>query len=196
MFILCYYSTDHSTPASQSPHSSNPSSLPSSPPTHNHNSAPFSNFGPIGTPDNRDRRPADRWKTDKPGEMHISLSTRWRGETCSDFAWILVFTTYWTFCILACCYLLAMGGFGVDYLSATPSSESSWHQASTPSGTWTGHSPSMEDSSVLMESLKVSGVRSLLPQQCASVHGLRGPWVYYQGARSARVSFHPNVKFW
>ncbi|XP_051003533.1 nonsense-mediated mRNA decay factor SMG7 isoform X5 [Acomys russatus] len=108
-------SSDHSTPASQSPHSSNPSSLPSSPPTHNHNSAPFSNFGPIGTPDSRDRRPADRWKTDKP----------------------------------------AMGGFGVDYLSATSSSESSWHQASTPSGTWTGHGPSMEDSSaVLMESLK------------------------------------------
>nr|XP_048287036.1 nonsense-mediated mRNA decay factor SMG7 isoform X7 [Myodes glareolus] len=108
-------SSDHSTPASQSPHSSNPSSLPSSPPTHNHNSAPFSNFGPIGTPDNRDRRPADRWKTDKP----------------------------------------AMGGFGVDYLSATSSSESSWHQASTPSGTWTGHGPSMEDSSaVLMENLK------------------------------------------
>lgn len=59
-------SSDHSTPASQSPHSSNPSSLPSSPPTHNHNSVPFSNFGPIGTPDNRDRRIADRWKTDKP----------------------------------------------------------------------------------------------------------------------------------
>ncbi|XP_030063260.1 nonsense-mediated mRNA decay factor SMG7 isoform X1 [Microcaecilia unicolor] len=59
-------SSDHSTPASQSPHSSNPSSLPSSPPTHNHNSIPFSNFGPIGTPDNRDRRVADRWKTDKP----------------------------------------------------------------------------------------------------------------------------------
>ncbi|XP_032447779.1 protein SMG7 isoform X10 [Lynx canadensis] len=108
-------SSDHSTPASQSPHSSNPSSLPSSPPTHNHNSVPFSNFGPIGTPDNRDRRTADRWKTDKP----------------------------------------AMGGFGIDYLSATSASESSWHQASTPSGTWTGHGPSMEDSSaVLMESLK------------------------------------------
>ncbi|XP_055275098.1 nonsense-mediated mRNA decay factor SMG7 isoform X5 [Moschus berezovskii] len=108
-------SSDHSTPASQSPHSSNPSSLPSSPPTHNHNSVPFSNFGPIGTPDNRDRRTADRWKTDKP----------------------------------------AMGGFGIDYLSATSSSESSWHQASTPSGSWTGHGPSMEDSSaVLMESLK------------------------------------------
>ncbi|XP_020025181.1 nonsense-mediated mRNA decay factor SMG7 isoform X7 [Castor canadensis] len=108
-------SSDHSTPASQSPHSSNPSSLPSSPPTHSHNSAPFSHFGPIGTPDNRDRRPADRWKTDKP----------------------------------------AMGGFGIDYLSATSSSESSWHQASTPSGAWTGHGPSMEDSSaVLMESLK------------------------------------------
>ncbi|XP_036610169.1 protein SMG7 isoform X8 [Trichosurus vulpecula] len=109
-------SSDHSTPASQSPHSSNPSSLPSSPPTHNHNSVPFSNFGPIGTPDNRDRRIADRWKTDKP----------------------------------------AMGGFGFDYLPATSSSsETSWHQAGTPSGTWTGHGPSMEDSSaVLMESLK------------------------------------------
>ncbi|XP_040119761.1 protein SMG7 isoform X6 [Oryx dammah] len=110
-------SSDHSTPASQSPHSSNPSSLPSSPPTHNHNSVPFSNFGPIGTPDNRDRRTADRWKTDKP----------------------------------------AMGGFGIDYLSAASSSESSWHQASTPSGSWTGHGPSMEDSSaVLMESLKTT----------------------------------------
>uniref|UniRef100_A0A8C3TD37 Nonsense-mediated mRNA decay factor n=1 Tax=Chelydra serpentina TaxID=8475 RepID=A0A8C3TD37_CHESE len=111
-------SSDHSTPASQSPHSSNPSSLPSSPPTHNHNSVPFSNFGPIGTPDNRDRRIADRWKTDKP----------------------------------------AMGGFGLDYLPATSSSsESSWHQASTPSGTWAAHGPAMEDSSaVLMESLKLS----------------------------------------
>lgn len=59
-------SSDHSTPASQSPHSSNPSSLPSSPPTHNHTAQPFSNFGPIGTPDSRDRRGADRWKTDKP----------------------------------------------------------------------------------------------------------------------------------
>ncbi|XP_073212736.1 nonsense-mediated mRNA decay factor SMG7 isoform X4 [Lepidochelys kempii] len=109
-------SSDHSTPASQSPHSSNPSSLPSSPPTHNHNSVPFSNFGPIGTPDNRDRRIADRWKTDKP----------------------------------------AMGGFGLDYLPATSSSsESSWHQTSTPSGTWATHGPAMEDSSaVLMESLK------------------------------------------
>ncbi|XP_006887816.1 PREDICTED: protein SMG7 isoform X2 [Elephantulus edwardii] len=108
-------SSDHSTPASQSPHSSNPSSLPSSPPTHNHNSVPFSNFGPIGAPDNRDRRIADRWKTDKP----------------------------------------AMGGFGIDYLSTTSSSESSWHPASTPSGTWAGHGPSVEDSSaVLMESLK------------------------------------------
>uniref|UniRef100_A0ABM5G993 Nonsense-mediated mRNA decay factor n=1 Tax=Pogona vitticeps TaxID=103695 RepID=A0ABM5G993_9SAUR len=109
-------SSDHSTPASQSPHSSNPSSLPSSPPTHNHNSVPFSNFGPIGTPDNRERRVADRWKTDKP----------------------------------------AMGGFGLDYLPATSSSsESSWHPTGTPSGTWSAHGPSIEDSSaVLMESLK------------------------------------------
>uniref|UniRef100_A0A674A0Z8 Nonsense-mediated mRNA decay factor n=1 Tax=Salmo trutta TaxID=8032 RepID=A0A674A0Z8_SALTR len=60
-------SSDHSTPASQSPHSSNPSSLPSSPPTHNHGSIPFSNFGPIGTPDNRDRRMVDRWKVEKTG---------------------------------------------------------------------------------------------------------------------------------
>jgi len=74
--LRCCYSIDHSTPASQSPHSSNPSSLPSSPPTHNHNSVPFSNFGPIGTPDNRDRRTADRWKTDKPGEIQSSLLSR------------------------------------------------------------------------------------------------------------------------
>ncbi|XP_060686298.1 nonsense-mediated mRNA decay factor SMG7 isoform X2 [Hemiscyllium ocellatum] len=60
-------SSDHSTPASQSPHSSNPSSLPSSPPTHNQNS--FSGFGPIGTPDNSERRLPDRWnmkRIDKP----------------------------------------------------------------------------------------------------------------------------------
>ncbi|KAM9719881.1 nonsense-mediated mRNA decay factor SMG7-like [Menidia menidia] len=63
-------SSDHSTPASQSPHSSNPSSLPSSPPTHSHGGAlPFSNFGPIGTPDSRDRRAMDRWKPDKPGAV-------------------------------------------------------------------------------------------------------------------------------
>ena len=74
--LRCCYSIDHSTPASQSPHSSNPSSLPSSPPTHNHNSVPFSKFGPIGTPDNRDRRTADRWKTDKPGESQSSLLSR------------------------------------------------------------------------------------------------------------------------
>ncbi|KAM9326706.1 nonsense-mediated mRNA decay factor SMG7 [Gastrophryne carolinensis] len=66
-------SSDHSTPASQSPHSSNPSSLPSSPPTHNHNSQPFSNFGPIGTPDIRDRRGVDRWKTDKPAMGSFGL---------------------------------------------------------------------------------------------------------------------------
>ncbi|XP_042284175.1 protein SMG7 isoform X2 [Thunnus maccoyii] len=62
-------SSDHSTPASQSPHSSNPSSLPSSPPTHNHGAMPFSNFGPIGTPDSRDRRVVDRWKAEKPGAV-------------------------------------------------------------------------------------------------------------------------------
>ncbi|XP_018534504.1 nonsense-mediated mRNA decay factor SMG7 isoform X4 [Lates calcarifer] len=62
-------SSDHSTPASQSPHSSNPSSLPSSPPTHNHGAMPFSNFGPIGTPDSRDRRVVDRWKAEKTGAV-------------------------------------------------------------------------------------------------------------------------------
>nr|XP_033771679.1 protein SMG7 isoform X3 [Geotrypetes seraphini] len=110
-------SSDHSTPASQSPHSSNPSSLPSSPPTHNHNSIPFSNFGPIGTPDNRDRRVADRWKTDKP----------------------------------------AMGGFGLDYLPATSTSENSWHHVgpSSAGNAWAAQVNSREDSSaVLMESLK------------------------------------------
>lgn len=83
-------SSDHSTPASQSPHSSNPSSLPSSPPAHNHNSVPFSNFGPIGTPDNRDRRGVDRWKTDKPGEIQASLRSR-NEITFSTFPWLLVF---------------------------------------------------------------------------------------------------------
>ncbi|XP_044156573.1 protein SMG7 isoform X2 [Bufo gargarizans] len=110
-------SSDHSTPASQSPHSSNPSSLPSSPPTTNHTAQPFSNFGPIGTPDNRDRRCADRWKTDKP----------------------------------------AMGGFGLDYLSVTSSSENSWRQInnSSSANAWAAQSNAREDSSAaLMESLK------------------------------------------
>ncbi|XP_068095767.1 nonsense-mediated mRNA decay factor SMG7 isoform X2 [Hyperolius riggenbachi] len=91
-------SSDHSTPASQSPHSSNPSSLPSSPPTHNHNSQPFSNFGPIGTPDSRDRRGADRWKTDKPAmggfgldylSMNASTENSWRqvNNSSSVNAW-------------------------------------------------------------------------------------------------------------
>ncbi|KAM8930602.1 nonsense-mediated mRNA decay factor SMG7 [Pelodytes ibericus] len=112
-------SSDHSTPASQSPHSSNPSSLPSSPPTHNHTSQPFSNFGPIGTPDNRDRRAVDRWKTDKP--------------------------------------VTAMGGFGLDYLSVTSSSENSWRQVnnSISANAWAAQGNSREDSSAaLMESLK------------------------------------------
>ncbi|XP_010162101.1 protein SMG7 isoform X4 [Antrostomus carolinensis] len=80
-------SSDHSTPASQSPHSSNPSSLPSSPPTHNHNSVPFSNFGPIGTPDNRDRRVADRWKTDKPAMGGFGLDYLPATSSSSESSW-------------------------------------------------------------------------------------------------------------
>ncbi|XP_009876691.1 PREDICTED: protein SMG7 isoform X3 [Apaloderma vittatum] len=80
-------SSDHSTPASQSPHSSNPSSLPSSPPTHNHNSVPFSNFGPIGAPDNRDRRVADRWKTDKPAMGGFGLDYLPATSSSSESSW-------------------------------------------------------------------------------------------------------------
>ncbi|XP_059710514.1 nonsense-mediated mRNA decay factor SMG7 isoform X3 [Haemorhous mexicanus] len=80
-------SSDHSTPASQSPHSSNPSSLPSSPPTHNHNSVPFSNFGPIGTPDSRDRRVADRWKTDKPAMGGFGLDYLPTTSSSSESSW-------------------------------------------------------------------------------------------------------------
>ncbi|XP_017692438.1 PREDICTED: protein SMG7 isoform X6 [Lepidothrix coronata] len=80
-------SSDHSTPASQSPHSSNPSSLPSSPPTHNHNSVPFSNFGPIGTPDNRERRVADRWKTDKPAMGGFGLDYLPATSSSSESSW-------------------------------------------------------------------------------------------------------------
>ncbi|XP_077188734.1 nonsense-mediated mRNA decay factor SMG7 isoform X2 [Paroedura picta] len=80
-------SSDHSTPASQSPHSSNPSSLPSSPPTHNHNSIPFSNFGPIGTPDSRDRRVADRWKTDKPAMGGFGLDYLPATSSSSESSW-------------------------------------------------------------------------------------------------------------
>ncbi|KAK6302614.1 hypothetical protein J4Q44_G00269690 [Coregonus suidteri] len=77
-------SSDHSTPASQSPHSSNPSSLPSSPPTHNHGSVPFSNFGPIGTPDSRDRRMVDRWKVEKTAVSGFGLDYLPAASSSSD----------------------------------------------------------------------------------------------------------------
>ncbi|KAM6918879.1 nonsense-mediated mRNA decay factor SMG7 [Xenentodon cancila] len=83
-------SSDHSTPASQSPHSSNPSSLPSSPPTHNHGAMPFSNFGPIGTPDSRDRRVMDRWKADKTGPISgfgLDYLPASASSTPSDTSW-------------------------------------------------------------------------------------------------------------
>uniref|UniRef100_A0A3Q2ZRN5 Nonsense-mediated mRNA decay factor n=1 Tax=Kryptolebias marmoratus TaxID=37003 RepID=A0A3Q2ZRN5_KRYMA len=80
-------SSDHSTPASQSPHSSNPSSLPSSPPTHNHGTVPFSNFGPIGTPDSRDRRVVDRWKAEKPGTFGLDFLPAAASSTPSDTSW-------------------------------------------------------------------------------------------------------------
>lgn len=83
-------SSDHSTPASQSPHSSNPSSLPSSPPTHNHGPMPFSNFGPIGTPDSRDRRVVDRWKADKTGAVSgfgLDYLSTAASSAASDTSW-------------------------------------------------------------------------------------------------------------
>lgn len=90
---------------------------------------------------------------------------RRREMSYSVFPWLLApgtdKTPSW---ILISFHPLAMGGFGIDYLSATSSSESSWHQTSTPSGTWAGHGPSMEDSSaVLMESLKVSAQQERAP---------------------------------
>ncbi|XP_078263713.1 nonsense-mediated mRNA decay factor SMG7 isoform X4 [Rhinoraja longicauda] len=81
-------SSDHSTPASQSPHSSNPSSLPSSPPTHNQNS--FAGFGPIGTPDNGERRLTDRWnmkRTDKPVMSGFGLDYLSAASSSSDITW-------------------------------------------------------------------------------------------------------------
>ncbi|KAM9845158.1 nonsense-mediated mRNA decay factor SMG7 isoform 2-T2 [Aulostomus maculatus] len=83
-------SSDHSTPASQSPHSSNPSSLPSSPPTHNHGATPFSNFGPIGTPDSRDRRVVDRWKAEKTGSVSgfgLDYLPASASSTAADSSW-------------------------------------------------------------------------------------------------------------
>uniref|UniRef100_A0A8C5H3D7 Nonsense-mediated mRNA decay factor n=1 Tax=Gouania willdenowi TaxID=441366 RepID=A0A8C5H3D7_GOUWI len=62
-------SSDHSTPASQSPHSSNPSSLPSSPP----NTQPW-NHALLQLPDNRDHRGLDRWKGDKMGTKSVYRS--------------------------------------------------------------------------------------------------------------------------
>uniref|UniRef100_A0A8D0DE38 Nonsense-mediated mRNA decay factor n=1 Tax=Sander lucioperca TaxID=283035 RepID=A0A8D0DE38_SANLU len=65
-------SSDHSTPATCRP----------PPPTHNHGAMPFSNFGPIGTPDSRDRRGVDRWKHDKTGESPAGSN-----YSSSDSSW-------------------------------------------------------------------------------------------------------------
>lgn len=149
-----FWLADHSTPASQSPHSSNPSSLPSSPPTHNHGAMPFSNFGPIGTPDSRDRRVVDRWKADKTGERDGSESS---GE-------LNILTFIWAACVkdvdVCVVFLAAVSGFGLDYLPAAASSgasDTSWHQTGPTGSSWTNQESPMEESSstVLLDSLKV-----------------------------------------
>lgn len=91
-----------------------------------------------------------------------------------------------------------MGGFGVDYLSATSSSESSWHQASTPSGTWTGHGPSMEDSSaVLMENLKVSRFHEAPAVEVPLLSSMGANSVWCQGVQKGKgFSFILVLKFW
>nr|XP_020479580.1 protein SMG7 isoform X2 [Monopterus albus] len=134
-------SSDHSTPASQSPHSSNPSSLPSSPPTHSHGAMPFSNFGPIGTPDSRDRRVVDRWKADKPGEgMRVTWTSQIHLNRLSRNKRVV-------------------SGFGLDYLPAAASSaasDTSWHQSGPTGCSWTNQESPMEESSstVLLDSFK------------------------------------------
>ena len=144
---------DHSTPASQSPHSSNPSSLPSSPPTHNHGAMPFSNFGPIGTPDSRDRRVVDRWKADKTGEGGAGSRSRKR-------RWNITKSFYEGMSYR--CFPGAVSGFGLDYLPAAASSaasDTSWHQSGPTGSSWTNQESPMEESSstVLLDSLKVAG---------------------------------------
>lgn len=136
---------DHSTPASQSPHSSNPSSLPSSPPTHNHGAIPFSNFGPIGTPDSRERRVVDRWKTDKTGESEAPPSDVAAGQHGRHVTVVCV------------CASGAVSGFGLDYLPPT-ASDTSWHQVGPAASSWTSQESPMEETSstVLLDSLKVS----------------------------------------
>uniref|UniRef100_A0A8C5H371 Nonsense-mediated mRNA decay factor n=2 Tax=Gouania willdenowi TaxID=441366 RepID=A0A8C5H371_GOUWI len=78
-------SSDHSTPASQSPHSSNPSSLPSSPP----NTQPW-NHALLQLPDNRDHRGLDRWKGDKMGSTSgfgLDFLPTATQPTASDTSW-------------------------------------------------------------------------------------------------------------
>ncbi|TWW53614.1 Protein SMG7 EST1-like protein C SMG-7 -like protein [Takifugu flavidus] len=123
-------SSDHSTPASQSPHSSNPSSLPSSPPTHNHGAPPFSSFGPIGTPDSRDRRLVDRWKPDK--------------------------------------------------------SDSSWHQMGPSSSSWANQESPMEESSVLLDSLKSIWSSSMMQARPVGAGAAPPPAEAEAAARSRR----------
>ncbi|MEQ2182468.1 hypothetical protein GOODEAATRI_022555, partial [Goodea atripinnis] len=144
-------SSDHSTPASQSPHSSNPSSLPSSPPTHNHGAVSFSNFGPIGTPDSRDRRVLDRWKAEKPGGLQEYSRGPQPFLDVGDLCFQLLMC-------LCCC--VSGTGFGLDYLPAAATStapDSSWHQGGSTGSSWTNQESPMEESSstVLLDSLKV-----------------------------------------
>ncbi|XP_054623814.1 nonsense-mediated mRNA decay factor SMG7 isoform X3 [Dunckerocampus dactyliophorus] len=126
--------SDHSTPASQSPHSSNPSSLPSSPPTHNHAATQFSNFGPIGTPDSRERRTVDRWKAEKTGE----------GGASTSMCWILGLHTLTDACV---CLSGGMSDFGLDYLPTSSASDTSWHQVPSAGSSWTNQESPMEESS-------------------------------------------------
>lgn len=109
---------------------------------------PFSNFGPIGTPDSRDRRVVDRWKADKTGESQ-SLRTR------TPPADVLLHMT-------TCSRPPgAVSGFGLDYLpaaaAASSASDTSWHQAGSTGSSWTNQESPMEESSstVLLDSLKV-----------------------------------------
>uniref|UniRef100_A0A8D0AQU8 Nonsense-mediated mRNA decay factor n=1 Tax=Sander lucioperca TaxID=283035 RepID=A0A8D0AQU8_SANLU len=59
------------------------------PPTHNHGAMPFSNFGPIGTPDSRDRRGVDRWKHDKTAVSGFGLDylPAAASSAASDSSW-------------------------------------------------------------------------------------------------------------
>lgn len=94
----------------------------------------------------------DRWKTDKPGEGGgIGRSIR-----VGVGFWAVTGSARWTLMLFLCDVAGSVSTLGLDYLPTSASSDSSWNQIGPSSSSWTNQESPMEESSVLLDSLKVS----------------------------------------